>query len=322
MNRLLSINSDHQPDGGSFPRSARRTEVEDKGEVGFVPARNPVDCLGVFTGSRGRQSALISHGRSLRRLTSAATLAFAMLGLASLGFAKDFTVLEPTAICWLHYVDRFNSDGGRKRHQLCAPTPASKDWLRKRTFPFFECPDREVEEMYYFAGGRSANIWCRPWTALCFTEFLTPMKHAAANTISCAAGFIIAEGRWLHDQNYLDDYVAYSGFAARTARPATAFSQVQQLVGRGAFTTVIWSWRPADFRQPACSTIWCARLPGQWEQERWLTNGRVLAIRRPRRHGGVHQRLAHQPKSAPTINSYMFANARAIAGHRRLAAGQ
>ena len=42
------------------------------------------------------------------------------------------------------------------------------------------------------------------------TEFILPVKHAGAfNTVSCALGHHIAEGRWLKDQAFLDEYVKF-----------------------------------------------------------------------------------------------------------------
>src|ERR1017187_1443881 len=216
MNMLLPTHSGQQLDGGSFPRSARRTGgessvappcgTEGEDEVGFVPVRNAGLRPGAFTCSRGRQSALISPGRSMRRLTSAATLAFAILGLASLGFAKDFSVLEPAAFA--HHVEHFNTMEDENVTNFVS-NAASWDWLRKN-IPFFECPDREVEEIYYFRWWSFRKHLVQTTNGVVFTEFLTPVKHAGIyNTISCAAGFHLAEGRWLRDQGYLDDYIRF-----------------------------------------------------------------------------------------------------------------
>src|SRR5688572_8173403 len=82
----------------------------------------------------------------------------------------------------------------------------SWEWLREN-IPFFECPDREVEEIYYYRWWSFRKHLKQTTNGFVFTEFLTPARHAGAhNTISCAVGHHLAEGRWLRNDHYLDDY--------------------------------------------------------------------------------------------------------------------
>ena len=56
-----------------------------------------------------------------------------------------------------------------------------------------------MEELYYFRWWSFRKHLVRTPGGFVFTEFLTPVSHAGPfNTVSCAAGFHVAEGRWLH----------------------------------------------------------------------------------------------------------------------------
>jgi hypothetical protein len=83
------------------------------------------------------------------------------------------------------------------------------EWLSANV-PLFECPDRDIEEIY----------WYRWWTyrkhiratpdGFVITEFLPDVNWAGKhNTISCAAGHHIYEGRWIQNKQYLDDYSVF-----------------------------------------------------------------------------------------------------------------
>jgi len=99
-------------------------------------------------------------------------------------------------------------DGGRERHQLRLQR-AVLEWLQQN-ISFFECPDREVEEIYYFRWWSFRKHIVQTTNGFVITEFLTPVRHAGIfNTISCAAGFHLAEGRWLRDGRYLDGYTLF-----------------------------------------------------------------------------------------------------------------
>ena len=85
----------------------------------------------------------------------------------------------------------------------------SWDWLVSN-IPLLDCPDPEIEEIYYFRWWSFRKHIVQTTNGFVLTEFLVPMRHAGAfNTISCAVGHHLAEGRWLRDQRYLDDYTKF-----------------------------------------------------------------------------------------------------------------
>lgn len=188
-------------------------------------------------------------------------------------------------------------------------------WLQ-RNIPLFECPDAGVEEMYYFRWWSFRKHVVKTPKGYVITEFLTPVSHAGQfNTVSCAAGFHLAEGRWLREDRYLDDYTRFwlRGDGGKPARKFHNFS----------------SWFPAAvydrYLVNADTRFVRGLLPDlvadyhAWEGERQLTNGLFwqFDVRDGMEESLSGSRTAKNVR--PTINSYMYANARAIAELARLA---
>jgi predicted GH43/DUF377 family glycosyl hydrolase len=103
------------------------------------------------------------------------------------------------------FVDDFNS-----ADQSDLPTTiANADawaWMA-RNVPRFECPERGLEEIYYFRWWTYRKHIRRTPGGYVVTEFLPDVPWAKKyNTISCAAGHHLYEGRWIRDPQYLDQY--------------------------------------------------------------------------------------------------------------------
>jgi len=115
-------------------------------------------------------------------------------------------VLKPDA--FKHYVDGFNRHD-EELYPQHVRNVAAWDFLRDNT-PFFECPDKDLEEIYYFRWWTYRKHIKHTPDGFVITEFLPEVgwsgKH---NTISCPAGHHFYEGRWLHDPRYLDDYSVF-----------------------------------------------------------------------------------------------------------------
>ena len=190
----------------------------------------------------------------------------------------------------------------------------SFEWLAAN-IPRFECPDREVEEIYYFRWWSFRKHLKQTTNGFVFTEFLVPMKHAGAhNTISCAAGHHLAEGRWLRDPRYLDDYTRF-WLRGNGGKPMQHFHNFSSwfaaavwdrylVNGDRAYVTGLLEDLVSDYRA--------------WETERRLSNGLFWQhdVKDGMEESISGSRTAKQAR--PTINSYMFANARSIAAIARL----
>jgi hypothetical protein len=205
-----------------------------------------------------------------------------------------------------HYVDRFNAEDVEDVVNLI-PNSATWDWISSNA-PLFECPDKSIEEIYYYRWWTYRKHIKQTPVGRVVTEFILPVKHAGAyNTVSCALGHHLAEGRWLRDQSFLDEYVKF-WFRGNDGKPQPHFHKYSQWIHAAivdrARVTGDWS-QPiellndldADFRR--------------WEEEKWSHNGfwqydvwdgmeESISGSRTRRN------------IRPTINSYMYANARAI----------
>ena len=86
-----------------------------------------------------------------------------------------------------------------------------KDWY-EANIPFVEVPDREIQDVYYYRWQvhKEALKYTNPKDGYILSEFLGPVGYSAPDGgISAAAGHHVYEGRWVRDQQYLDDYLNY-----------------------------------------------------------------------------------------------------------------
>lgn len=234
------------------------------------------------------------------------------LGLGPGICAADPAILKPAALAY--HLEAFNSADDETVTNYIT-NARSGDWLRQN-IPLFECPDREVEELYYFRWWTFRKHVVHTPRGFVLTEFLTPVRHAGAfNTISCAAGLHLAEGRWLRDGRYLDDYTRF-WLRGPNGKPQPHFHNFSSwfaaavydrylVNGDKRFVTRLLPDLVTDYRQ--------------WEKDRQLTNGLFWQydVR-----DGMEESISGsrtEKNLRPTINSYMFANARAIAAIARLA---
>jgi hypothetical protein len=91
------------------------------------------------------------------------------------------------------------------------------DWLSKN-IPLFECPDSILQQTYYYRWWAYRKHLKQTPDGFIFTEFITKANHATMhNAISCALGHHIYEGRWLRDQQYIDQYISFWLFTEKNS---------------------------------------------------------------------------------------------------------
>ncbi len=237
---------------------------------------------------------------------------FIWLGSFLASTAVDFALLQPAAFA--HHIERFNAMGDEAVVNA-VPNRESWDWLQ-RNIPLFECPDREVEEIYYFRWWSLRKHLVRTPAGFVITEFLTPVRHAGRfNTIACAAGFHLAEARWLRNDQYSKDYIRF-WLRGNDGAPQGHFHNFSSW-----FAAAVWDCYLVNGDKefvvnllPDLATDYRA-----WAREHQLTNGLFwqLDVR-----DGMEESISGsrtRRRIRPTINSYMFANARAISEIARLA---
>ena len=107
-----------------------------------------------------------------------------------------------------HYVEFFNTvDDEPIKNSI--PNIECWDWM-KSNIPFFECPDKEIEEIYYYRWWVFRKHIRETQDGYVITEFLPNVGHSQKhNTIACAAGLHIDEGKWLHNRSYIGDYLRF-----------------------------------------------------------------------------------------------------------------
>ena len=226
--------------------------------------------------------------------------------------ASEQAVLRPGSFA--HYIDYFNSMEDENVTNFIS-NARSVEWLQKQ-IPLFACPDRDVEELYYYRWWSLRKHIVKTPDGFVFTEFLTPVHWAGPyNTISCAAGQHLMEGRWLHDPGYIEDYIRFwlrghdggpqPKFHAFSSWFAAAVYRCYLVNHDQDFVTNVLNDLVADYRQ--------------WEKEHQLANGLFWQydVR-----DGMEESISGSrtdKNMRPTINSYMFGNAQAIAAIARLA---
>lgn len=220
-----------------------------------------------------------------------------------------------------HHVDFFNTMEPENivNHVSNAE---SWEWMRQNV-PFFECPDKSFEQIYYFRWWTFRKHLKKTADGFVFTEFLDKVGHGGKhNTISCALGHHIYEGTWLRNKQYIDEYARfwYKGHGGglqphfhRYSNWGTWALWRRYLVSKdGEFLVELLDAFVRDYQA--------------WTAEHALENGLYWQydVR-----DGMEESISGSRKiknARPPLNSYMYANAMAIsrvaelAGDKALAA--
>lgn len=205
------------------------------------------------------------------------------------------------------YTEYFNSVDSEYAVNL-VPNNKAYEWLASN-IPVFECPDSIIERTYYYRWWAMRKHLKQTPDGYIFTEFITPVNHAAKhNAVSSALGHHIREARWLHNAEYVKQYVSFWLFVdPKTPRPKLrSFSSWLQ--------DAVYNWYlvnpDKEFLQKVMPVLVQDYL--EWEKERKLPNEMywqfdVRDAMEESISGGRRQKNIR-----PTINSYMYGNAIAL----------
>ena len=197
------------------------------------------------------------------------------------------------------YVKKFNGLDHTRFGQAVSNEEAA-DWMAGNV-PLFDCPDKEMEEMFYFRWWTFRKHISKTTDGFVITEFLPKVNWSGKhNTISCAAGHHFREGRWIRDPRYLDEYAGFwfrKGGAPRRYSFWAADFIYQRAVVLGDFTQAV------DLLPDLVGNY------EEWEKSRLEPDGLFWQIDD---RDGMEASVGGSGKRA-TINSYMFGDARAIA---------
>lgn len=217
--------------------------------------------------------------------------------------AQDTFVLKGDS--FRHYIDDFNQHDNELYIQHF---PNSQAWeFLRANIPLLDCPDKELEEIYYFRWWTFRKHIKQTPDGWVITEFLPKVGWAGKhNTINCPTGHHLHEGRWLADPKYLDDYAVFWFRKGGSVR-SYSFWAADSIWAR---TLVTGDERLAKELLPDLIRNFEA-----WETDHRDANGLFWQVddrdgMEVSISGGLHPK--HQGYRA-TINSYMFGDALAIA---------
>lgn len=194
------------------------------------------------------------------------------------------------------------------------------DWFAAN-IPLFECPDRELQTTWYYRWELITKhlTYGSPNSGYSFTEFIDrPFWSGTYGAISCPAGHQLYEVRWLRDPVYARDYGRY-WLRTRGAQPrnystwlADAIWATQQVHPDRDFVVDLLpdlqrnyqGWEQRHF-VPEVGLFW---QTGHDDGMEFNINSRQTT-----------DILRGAPGYRPTLNSYLWADARAIARVAELA---
>lgn len=198
------------------------------------------------------------------------------------------------------------------------PNDKSWSWLRENV-PFFECPDKSFERIYYFRWWTFRKHLKKTPNGFVFTEFLDKVGHSGQyNTISCALGHHICEGSWLHDNRLIDEYVRF-WYVGDNGQLQPHFHKYSNWATWALYRRYLVN---GDKQFIVSLLDAFVRDYELWEQEHGLENGLFWQydVR-----DGMEESISGSRKdknARPPLNSYMYGNALAISKVAQLAGRQ
>ncbi len=239
---------------------------------------------------------------------------FFVLLFSAIVFAQPKAGFVLKSSSFKHYVDYFNDMEDENIKQAIA-NDSTWPWM-KENIPLFECPQKNFEETFYYRWWTLRKHIKKTEQGFVFTEFLAQRSYADKyNLISSALGHHIYEARWLHEKKYSDDdiHIWYRGNNGKAMNKLRFYSSWNMdalynkyLVDKDRkFITDLLPDLEADY--------------AAWEKEKKLSNGLywqydVRDAMEESISGGRKEKNAR-----PSINSYMYGNAIALAYIEELA---
>ncbi|MCR5394627.1 MAG: exo-alpha-sialidase [Bacteroidales bacterium] len=216
-----------------------------------------------------------------------------------------------------HYVDYFNTM--EDEHVVQAiPNSESAQWM-ERNIPLFDCPDKQVEEMYYYRWWTLRKHIVETPYGYGMTEFLVQRKYSDKwNLIACAVGHHLMESRWLHDQRYADgiahlwlrgNHNPKIGGDSINGAPMHKLFKFSSWIPYAMWQRVLVSGDTAWFESYRKDLE--AHL-ARWERDRQYKDGMFWQADV---QDGMEEQISGGRKvknRRPTINSYMVANYRTL----------
>jgi hypothetical protein len=193
------------------------------------------------------------------------------------------------------------------------PNAAVWAWMQEAGVPLFECPEAEVEEIYWFRWWALRKHLRRDPASgrFAFTEFINRPRF-----ISSALGHELMDGRWLANQRWHDDTVLYWLRGKEGGKPQDNLHRFSQWL-----QFALWQRWLVTQDTPALTGLLDDLVADyrQWESERMRPDGLFWQhdVRDAMEESISGGRQVMNVR--PTISVYMYGNARALAAIARLA---
>jgi len=215
---------------------------------------------------------------------------------------------QPNTVKLKKYVEYFNSIDSEAVKNF-VPNAKAYDWLAENV-PLLECPDKVIEQNYYYRWWSYRKHLVKTPEGFIFTEFIEPVKHAGKyNSISCALGHHIYEGRWLKNTEYLQDYIKFWLYHADVGQTKQRFHQFSSWINDAVYQNYL--VKPdLEFISkisPALDADYA-----KWESQRQTKTGLFWQFDVK---DGMEESISGSRKAEnrrPSINSYMYGNAIAM----------
>jgi hypothetical protein len=237
---------------------------------------------------------------------------FGLLGLFTLGCfdKKEFSILDGGS--FQHYIEHFNQSDNELYIQYVSNDSAFV--FLSENIPLIDIPDKDIEETYYFRWWTFRKHLKKTEDGFIITEFLPTVpwskKH---NTINCPAGHHIYEGRWLRNSEFVNDYIDFwltkSGDGIRqygfwVADAALAFHKVHRndSIIIDQLPLLINNYNEWEKIRRDSTNILFWQQDGKEGME-VSVSGRIL-------NNGIP--IGGMSAIRPTMNSYMYGDAKAI----------
>ena len=213
-----------------------------------------------------------------------------------------------------HYVDYFNT---MEDENIVQAIPNAKAWeWMTQNIPLFDCPNKDFEEMWYYRWWTLRKHIEQTPVGYAMTEFLVNRNYADKwKLIASGVGHHIHESRWLRDSTYLDQIVR-TWYEGNDGKPMAKLTNYSSWIAHS-----LWQRHLVDNRKQWYIDL----LPSlEWEYNHWETTHT--------REGGLYWQADVQDAMEetisggrkkkylrPSINSYMYGNAKAIGNIAQLA---
>lgn len=207
-----------------------------------------------------------------------------------------------------HYADYFNAMEDENIVQAI-PNSGSWEWM-KTNIPLFDCPQKNFEEMFYFRWWSLRKHIKETPVGYGITEFLVGRSYADQyNLISCALGHHIYESRWLRNRQYINQNI-HTWFRGNEGKPMKKLRSFSSWTADAVYNKYLVDG-DKDYLIDMYPDL--AEEYRLWKSDHSLPSGLfwqgdVQDGMEETISGGRRKQYAR-----PTINSYMFGNAKALA---------